>query len=262
MDNTTLTTTTQDPVTLQAKEILKTSSENAKELMALVTTNKWAVDIKGKRYLQVEAWQTLGKFYGLTARTSDEGVKYIEYGTAKGFEAKAEIVNELTGAVIGGATGICMDDEANKRGWANYALSGMAQTRAISRAYRQMLSFVAVTAGYEATPFEEMEAVVIDREPQAQVTEELASDAQKSFLVKLNVEFDENITKKQASELISKALAGKEQKKESALEQAVFSRSKDTTSRDDEKNHVLDGLARGGYESSQPSPDDRAKWSD
>lgn len=242
MDNTTLAKTTQDLDTQSAKQIVATGNTNARELMHLVNKNGWVVNIKGKNYLQVEAWQTLGKFYGYTARTSDEGVKFVEYGTAKGFEAKAEIVIEKTGEVVGGATGICLDDEPNKKGWALYALSGMAQTRAISRAYRQMLSFVAVSAGFEPTPYEEMEAVdagVIE----TPTKDELASDAQKSFLVKLNVEFDEQITKKQASDLISKTLAEKNEKKDPVT--GAYYREHGNVN--DDRNRILDDMAKDSW---------------
>lgn len=132
---------------------IKAGTKAATALMQVVDQNKWAVNIQGKKYLVFEAWQTLGRFYGLTVKTGKS--KFVEYGTSKGFEAEAEILNKA-GDVVGGAEAVCLDDEPNWKGKPLYSLKSMAQTRAGAKALRQVLSWVAVLAGFQPTPKEEV----------------------------------------------------------------------------------------------------------
>lgn len=153
---------TQDlPEAQTAMQIISEGRDRAQQLMDLVTQNQWAKNIQGKNFLQVEAWQTLGRFYGYTAITRE--TKYIEYNGVKGFDARVEILDK-DGRVIGGAEASCMTDEQNWRGKPLYSVKSMAQTRALGKAYRQILSFVAVMGGYEPTPAEEMDGVEIKAE--------------------------------------------------------------------------------------------------
>lgn len=145
---------------LQGKpeHLIKEAVEASKVLIDIVTKNGWASNIQGKNYLQFEAWQTLGKFYGCTVKTKE--TKYVEYGAAKGFEASVEVIDR-NGNIVGGAEGVCLNDEQNWKGKPLYALKSMAQTRAGARALRQMFSWVAVMAGYQPAPKEEMGAEII-----------------------------------------------------------------------------------------------------
>lgn len=159
MDITQSVTKTQDlPSEQTAGQIVAEGHERAKQLMDLVTQNQWAKNIQGKNYLQVEAWQTLGRFYGYTAITRE--TQYVEYDGVKGFDARVEVIDK-DGKVVGGAEASCMMDEQNWRGKPLFSVKSMAQTRALGKAYRQILSFVAVMGGYEPTPAEEMDGVVI-----------------------------------------------------------------------------------------------------
>jgi len=144
-------------VSLSASPIktLQDGKRVAKALKDVVTQNGWAIQIGGHSYLQFEAWQTIAQFYGCSVSTSEipEAVKYNE---VEGFQAKASILDKKTGTIIGGATALCLNDEKN---WINkplFQLSSMAQTRAGSKALRQMFSWVVVLAGYKPTPAEEM----------------------------------------------------------------------------------------------------------
>lgn len=132
---------------------IQAGTKAATALMEVVDQNKWAVNIQGKKYLVFEAWQTLGRFYGLTVKTGKS--KFVEYGSAKGFEAEAEILNKA-GNVVGGAEAVCLDDEPNWKDKPLYSLKSMAQTRAGAKALRQVLSWVAVLAGFQPTPKEEV----------------------------------------------------------------------------------------------------------
>lgn len=148
------------PSTANAEAIVEEGRQRAKQLMDIVSKNKWMKNIQGKDYLQLEAWETLGKFYGLTARVLS--TEYVEMGNIKGFDAVVEIVNN-EGSVLGRAEAGCYTDEKK---WGNsdlFSLKSMAQTRATGKAFRLMLSWVVVLAGYQPTPAEEMDGVSASR---------------------------------------------------------------------------------------------------
>lgn len=232
-DNTQLTTKTQDlPAEQTANEIVNQGHDRAKQLMEIVSQNEWAKKIGDKNYLQVEAWQTLGRFYGYTAKT--KSTEYVEMGAIKGFNAVVEIFDSK-GQIVGGAEAGCYSDEErwntepriNKygkriEGSPLFSLKSMAQTRATGKAYRQILSWVAVMAGYAPTPAEEMDGVIVNDRAEkipafgreAQIvrntpTDQPASPAQLSFMTKLKgrmtaEEFQNYgfLTKREASALI------------------------------------------------------------
>lgn len=166
-DETTITVITPGPLD-KPKSDTRFAHESAKFLMDIVKKNNWAKNLGGdKPHLVYEAWQTVGKFYGYTVRTKD--AEYVEFGSTIGFKAKAEVVNERTGIVVGGAEALCLNDEDNWKtephqnkwgktipGKPKFQLASMAQTRAGSKALRQILGFVVALAGYNPTPAEEM----------------------------------------------------------------------------------------------------------
>lgn len=117
-----------------------------------------------KDHLHVEAWTMLGSLLGVFpvivwTRSLEEGSKLL------GWEARCE-ARTIAGAVVGAAESECRFDETtiDKYGketkrWLkkpSTEVRGMAQTRAISRAMRAPLGFVAELAGYAATPEAEM----------------------------------------------------------------------------------------------------------
>lgn len=133
--------------------IVDEASKAAGILMNIVTQNKWAVSVQGKKYLQFEAWQTLGKFYGYTVKIVQS--EPVDFGGIKGFNARA-VVLDKNGVEVGGAESVCMNDEPTWKNKPTYALKSMAQTRASAKALRHILAWVAVLAGYSATPAEEV----------------------------------------------------------------------------------------------------------
>lgn len=162
---------TSRPMMLVAepKEILESGRKAAVELMRLVKMNNWTTRIGKKDHLSFEAWQAVAKFYGYTVRTTS--TKYVEYGSAKGFEATAEVIDR-NGAVVGSADGMCMLGESSQwTGKPLYAIRSMAQTRACSRALRQILAWVIVLAGYAPAPTEDAidDVKDVDGEPTAQM---------------------------------------------------------------------------------------------
>jgi hypothetical protein len=137
--------------------------EMGKQLNQVINEYKLASKISNKDYVQVEGWQFAGTMLGLSARTA--GVTDKSYWDAANnkwvyeFEAKVEIINAITGQIVGCGFALCTNAEANKKSYDKYAIASMAQTRAVSKGYRNILAWVVKLAGFEVTPYEEMEAV-------------------------------------------------------------------------------------------------------
>jgi len=150
----------REPVQLEAvapDQVVMAGMIASKELQKIVEGKKKKVIFNGEQYLEFEDWQTLGKFYGVSVKTGE--AKFIDIAGTTGAYAKAEVLNK-DGVVVGGAEAYCLKDEPN---WAKkpfFQLASMAQTRAGSKALRNVMSWVAVLAGYKGTPAEEMEGVM------------------------------------------------------------------------------------------------------
>jgi hypothetical protein len=128
------------------------------------------ISLKNRPYITVDGWQIAGAFYGLGARVvevekMDTGqATFTHFGKTKalsGYRAKAEIFDVRTGTVVNANEAICLNSERGKEDFAEYALHSMAQTRAIGKAYRTRLGGIVKLAGFESTPAEEMDAVIV-----------------------------------------------------------------------------------------------------
>lgn len=128
----------------------------AQALMDVVREQGLAKKFGGqKEHIYVEAWQLLGQFAGLSAETE---VQSCEVDGIKGAIATATL-RDKDGNEAGGAEAYCMRDEPNWKNKPWFQLASMAQTRAVSKAFRNRLSWIAVLAGYSGTPAEEMEGI-------------------------------------------------------------------------------------------------------
>lgn len=137
------------------EELLVAASEAARALERVIALNdRPPLMFNGKRYLEFHHWQVFGKFYHVTVKTMEP--EFVELGGVQGFRAKAEAIDERTGIVVGGAEAFCMRDEVNWKSKPTFQLASMAQTRAASKALSNKFRFVAIVAGYEGTPSEEM----------------------------------------------------------------------------------------------------------
>ena len=131
------------------------ASEMAKVLQKVVKQANLSKRLGGqKEHLEYEAWQTIGQFFNCTpvtewTRPLKDGEKIV------GFEARVNVVN-AEGRIIASAESMCMRDEKNWRDKPLYALRSMAQTRTAGKAIRSVFAWVAVLAGYSATPADEM----------------------------------------------------------------------------------------------------------
>jgi hypothetical protein len=119
-----------------------------------VLKNKLYVPIVGKNYVLVEGWQFAGGLMGLFPK-----VKKVENIGEGKWLAEVEIVNRRTGEVISSGFALCSKEEVKKKTFDEYAILSMAQTRAIGKAYRNLIGWIMKLAGYEATPAEEMISV-------------------------------------------------------------------------------------------------------
>jgi hypothetical protein len=186
-------------------QLLAEAAKAAAALQSVIAQKPKPVIMNGESYLEFEDWQTLGNFYGYTAK-EDGDPEFVEFGDVRGFKASAVVV-DARGREVSRATAFCLSDEEkwgerNKYGFAYilrdgshsmedpgaenivwvdnpdkpgkkrpkkervllglekvplYQLASMAQTRACAKALRNVLSWVAVLAGYRGTPAEEMQ---------------------------------------------------------------------------------------------------------
>lgn len=202
-------------------EVMVRGRDAAKELTKIVSSREKKLMLGGKQYLFFEDWQTIGKFYGVTAKVIQ--TEEIRTGDKLGgFLASAVAITR--DGEVSGADAECTYDEQNWQGKPRYQLRSMAQTRACAKALRNCLGWVAVLAGYEATPAEEM-AGVQQGKPLESLSTELqrkkifASAKEKGYedglllatmIRKFNTGNTKQLTKNQASEFIQMIEAGLE----------------------------------------------------
>ena len=133
------------------------------ELSRLIVEKKLTTNIKGKNYVNVEGWMFCGSALGLNPVIT-EVTDLTRRGTEPGqvelkYMAKCEVRNINTGQLVATGVAICSSFEHSKKGFDEYAILSMAQTRAIGKAYRNLLAWLMKAAGFEATPAEEMDFV-------------------------------------------------------------------------------------------------------
>lgn len=142
---------------LTPSEVIENATTQAKLLMNIVEQTGCFQLIAKKKYLQVEAWETIGAFNRTHAETESIS-QIVTDGQVIGYQAKVQLWKD--GQVIGGAVMPCYFTEnccKGKEGDAKHkACMSAAQTFATSKAYRMNFSYVAILAGYQPTPAEEM----------------------------------------------------------------------------------------------------------
>lgn len=125
--------------------------------------------IVGKNYVNVEGWQVAGGLMGMAAKIVK--VENLSSGTEKKWRADVEIIRISDGVTVGYGSAICSNLESKKKSFDEYAICSMAQTRAIGKAYRNMIGWVIKLAGYEAAPAEEMTKVGNGATPDSKTTQ-------------------------------------------------------------------------------------------
>lgn len=138
----------QDP-----EQVLEFAHKAAKALTDVIAAKPKKVMIRGEQYLTFEDFQTLGRFYGVTA-----GIEWCKAATderkAFGYEARA--IAYHAGHIISAAEASCFRTESLWFDKPSFQIKSMAQTRAAAKALRNVLAWVVVLAGYKPCPAEEM----------------------------------------------------------------------------------------------------------
>ena len=132
------------------RQVIEKATEIATQLASIIKDRKLFNVIKGREFVRVEGWNTLGAMLGILPR--EVSVVKLEDGS---YEATVELIRTSDGAVVGRASSLCGMDEI----WADraeYARRSMAVTRATGKAFRLGFSWIMSLAGYEPTPAEEM----------------------------------------------------------------------------------------------------------
>lgn len=137
--------------------------------------NGGLIKIGDSEHLKIEAWQLLGWMCRLSA--SVESTEPIQIGDAHGFKAIATVIKVSDGLIVSRAEAICLNDESkwgliSQYEWKAgkkvkvgdvqkplHQLLSMAQTRAMSKAFSNVLKHIAKGAGFSVTPAEEMDEV-------------------------------------------------------------------------------------------------------
>ena|SRR3990167_7336388 len=99
-------TATRDPNAILAEA--KTAAKALKAIIESKPADK-KVMMNGEQYLEFEDWATCGAFFNLAAKIV--GTEYIEICGARGFLAKAVVVNTNSGIEVTAAEAMCLNDE-------------------------------------------------------------------------------------------------------------------------------------------------------
>lgn len=142
-------------------DIIKLSDvkQVANELKKFVVEEKLYTNIQGKNFVHVEGWQFAGASMGLHAVVTDVTNSSDLISDTKVIKYTVKVDLFKGDQLFGSGVGFCSNEEKSKKYFDEYAIIAMAQTRAISRAYRNSIGWIMKLAGYESTPLEEMEDV-------------------------------------------------------------------------------------------------------
>lgn len=139
---------------VEPDQVIARATAIAKPLGQMILDRKLYTEIKGRKYVRVEGWTTLGAMLGVLPR--EVAVQKLE----DGYEAQVELIRASDGLVIGRASAICLKSEKRWSTADEYAVRSMAITRATGKAFRLGFSWIIKLAGdYEPTPAEEMDVI-------------------------------------------------------------------------------------------------------
>ena len=141
-----------------ASDVATVLSEVLEKQELTIALNKKEPD---KKYVTIEGWEVLGTMLGLTAVSTIIKEIKSKQGVVVGYRARGTIYQDVVidkGEIVGGTIVSQAEAEADRSGFQTdrFAIASMAQTRALSKAYRMALSWIVKLAGYEGTGAEEM----------------------------------------------------------------------------------------------------------
>ncbi len=138
--------------------IIEKAKVIAEIVSKLIEEKKLYHQIQGRKYVKCEGWTTMGALFDLyptiTELKKEKNDREIIY------TATCEI-RRTNGQTLTRAISSCSNMERGKRNMMEFQIASMAQTRAVSKAFRIALSWVMALAGYESTPAEEMKGGLI-----------------------------------------------------------------------------------------------------
>jgi hypothetical protein len=165
------------------------------ELSQLIKEKGLSSNIQGKQFVNVEGWQFAGASLGLMPIITS--TQDLSNETAIKYMATCEVRNITTGQLVATGIALCSNAEKTKRYFDEYAILSMAQTRAIGKAYRNLLAWLMKAAGFEATPAEEMDFADAKADARAKeeaptkkpkvvevIAEEIATEVDRDAIVK------------------------------------------------------------------------------
>lgn len=123
-------------------------------LKSHIVQNELFTEIRGKKYAHVEGWAFAGAQMGLIP----EVVSVTDLSNDKEVKWQCEVVIKRLkdDKTVARGFAICSNKESTKKTFDEYAVLSMAQTRAIGKAYRNLIGWVMKLSGYEGTPSEEI----------------------------------------------------------------------------------------------------------
>ena len=127
----------------------------AKDLAKFIKDNKLSTTVQGKEFVNVEGWQYAGSRLGIVPIV--EHVISSSTESEIRYQAKVTLWDMRSQHTVGAGFAMCSNKESGKKFYQEFAIMSMAQTRAISKAYRNCLAWIIRAAGYEPTPAEEMD---------------------------------------------------------------------------------------------------------
>lgn len=131
-------------------------------LQQFFAENNLVCDVQGKTHVKVPGWQYAGTKLGIIPMVEE----VLDLSTDKEirYQTRVALLNIKTNQYVGCGIAICSNSETGKRNKPAYAIQSQSQTRAIGKAFRNLLGWVVELAGYESDPAEEQEAPAINEE--------------------------------------------------------------------------------------------------
>jgi len=127
----------------------------ATDLAKFIKDNKLSTSVQGKEFVNVEGWQYAGSRLGIVPIV--DHVINVGSDVELKYQAKVTLFDLRSHHTVGAGFACCSNKENGKKFYQEFAIMSMAQTRAIGKAYRNILAWIIRAAGYEPTPAEEME---------------------------------------------------------------------------------------------------------
>ena len=90
-------------------EVLIEARKAAVALNDVISKKSKPVIFNGEQYLEFEDWQTVGRFYGITAKIVS--TEPVTFGAVSGFLARAVAIHGPSGREVSAAEAMCLDDE-------------------------------------------------------------------------------------------------------------------------------------------------------